>query len=52
MSSTYIIGDVHGNYNGLVESLQKMGWKENEDKLIFVGDLFHFSSKQKSGIKN
>lgn len=39
MSSTYIIGDVHGNYNGLVESLQKMGWKENEDRLIFVGDL-------------
>lgn len=39
MSSTYIIGDVHSNYNGLVESLQKMGWKENEDRLIFVGDL-------------
>lgn len=39
MSSTYVIGDVHGNYNGLVESLQKMGWKENEDRLIFVGDL-------------
>ena len=36
---TSIIGDVHGNYNGLVESLQKMGWKENEDRLIFVGDL-------------
>lgn len=39
MSNTYIIGDVHGNYNGLMKSLQDAGWKENEDKLIFVGDL-------------
>lgn len=39
MSNTYIIGDVHSNYNGLMKSLQDAGWKENEDKLIFVGDL-------------
>lgn len=39
MNDIYVVGDVHGNYKGLIASLAVAGWDEKNDKLIFVGDV-------------
>lgn len=36
--STYVIGDVHGNYKGLLQAIERSPLKEG-DTLIFLGDL-------------
>lgn len=35
---TYIIGDIHGNFDALSEVLSKSGVNIHKDKLIFLGD--------------
>ncbi len=37
--STYVIGDVHGCFNELRRLLEKINFKKDEDKIIFIGDL-------------
>jgi len=35
---TLIIGDIHGNFKGLIQCLEKSNYNSDEDKLIFLGD--------------
>ena len=37
--STYVIGDIHGCFDQLVDLLNKINYKKDEDKIILVGDL-------------
>jgi serine/threonine protein phosphatase 1 len=37
--NTYVIGDLHGGYRGLIECLHKVNFNYENDKLISVGDL-------------
>lgn len=39
MSKKYVIGDVHGNYKGLIQALDRSPYKIHEDTLISLGDL-------------
>ena len=36
---TLIVGDIHGCYDQLVRLLNKLDFRENEDRLISLGDL-------------
>ena len=36
---TYVIGDLHGGYQGLMQCLEKVNFDYENDKLISVGDL-------------
>ena len=36
---TYVIGDLHGGYRGLIQCLEKVNFDYENDKLISVGDL-------------
>ncbi len=45
---TYVVGDVHGHYDALIELVQKL---PNNAKLIFVGDLIDRGSQSKEVIK-
>lgn len=38
MSEIFVAGDIHGNYQGLMESLNAAGWQEG-DTIICVGDV-------------
>lgn len=38
MSEIFVAGDIHGNYQGLMESLNAAGWQEG-DTIICVGDI-------------
>ena len=35
----YFVGDIHGNFEGLRQALDAVGFKSNKDRLIAVGDL-------------
>lgn len=35
----FVLGDVHGNYKGLLQVLERSGFDYNEDQLIFLGDV-------------
>lgn len=39
MNDIYVVGDVHGDFKGLIEALIASNWDEKTDKLIFVGDV-------------
>lgn len=55
---TYVIGDLHGGYRGLMECLKKVNFDYENDKLISVGDLCdgwsetHLIIKELKKIKN
>lgn len=55
---TYVIGDLHGGYRGLIECLNKVNFEYENDKLISVGDLCdgwsetHLIIKELKKIKN
>lgn len=36
---TWVLGDVHGQYNALKQVLSRSGFKHDTDKLIFLGDV-------------
>lgn len=36
---SYVLGDLHGAYKALVQVLDKVGFDNQKDKLIFLGDL-------------
>lgn len=36
---TFVIGDVHGNYRGLLQCLERSGFDKENDKLISLGDI-------------
>lgn len=38
MSEFFVVGDIHGNYRGLIKSLNVAGWQEG-DTIICVGDI-------------
>lgn len=38
MNEIFVAGDIHGNYQGLMESLNAAGWQEG-DTIICVGDV-------------
>ena len=40
MSKTFIIGDIHGCYEELIELVDKLEINKEEDIIIFVGDYF------------
>jgi serine/threonine protein phosphatase 1 len=35
----FVIGDIHGNYNGLMQCLQRSGFDYKNDELISLGDV-------------
>lgn len=35
----YVVGDIHGNYKGLIEVLTKCNYNNEIDSLYFIGDL-------------
>jgi len=39
MSKAYVIGDLHGNYKGLIQAIDRSPFKVHEDTLISLGDL-------------
>lgn len=39
LPQTYVMGDLHSNYKGLIEALQKTNFDYENDILYFVGDL-------------
>lgn len=39
MSKIYVCGDIHGNYKGLVQAIERSPFKPQEDTLISLGDL-------------
>lgn len=39
MSKTFAIGDIHGNYRGLLQCLERSGFNNKEDTLISLGDV-------------
>jgi len=45
MHNTYIIGDVHGCYDELMDLLAHVGFNPQYDRLIFVGDLINRGPK-------
>lgn len=36
----YVLGDLHGNYKGLIQLLEKINFNYQVDVLYFIGDLF------------
>lgn len=36
---TLVIGDIHGNYNGLIQALERSNFNYNDDLLISLGDV-------------
>ncbi len=36
---TWVMGDIHGNYRGLVQCLERSGFNRKEDVLIQLGDI-------------
>lgn len=38
-NKTYVIGDLHGNFKALKRVLKKWHFRDNQDTLIFLGDL-------------
>lgn len=39
MSKIFAIGDIHGNYKGLLQCLERSGFNNEEDTLISLGDV-------------
>lgn len=39
MGRTIVVGDVHGCRSELERLLERLGWREEDDRLYFVGDL-------------
>lgn len=39
MGRTFVMGDIHGNYEGFKEALEKSPFNPEEDRLILLGDL-------------
>lgn len=39
MAKTFVLGDLHGNYKGLLQVLERSGFNYTEDQLIFLGDV-------------
>jgi serine/threonine protein phosphatase 1 len=37
---TFTLGDLHGNYRGLLQVLERSGFDKKKDRLIFLGDVF------------
>lgn len=36
---TFVLGDIHGNYKGLIQCTNRSGFNLEEDRLIFLGDV-------------
>jgi serine/threonine protein phosphatase 1 len=36
---TLVIGDIHGNYKGLLQCLERAGYNPNHDQIISLGDI-------------
>jgi serine/threonine protein phosphatase 1 len=55
---TYVIGDIHGGYRGLVECLKRVNFDYENDRLISIGDVCdgwsetHLVIKELKKIKN
>lgn len=43
---TYVLGDLHSNYRGLIQLFEKVNFNYNEDKLYFIGDIFDGGADQ------
>lgn len=39
IGTDYVVGDIHGNYNALMNLLKKIGFNFDKDRLFSVGDL-------------
>lgn len=39
MSKQYVIGDIHGNYKGLIQAIERSPFDPEKDTLISLGDL-------------
>ena len=42
--STYVMSDLHGEYDKFIQMLTKIGFS-NDDKLIIIGDIFDRGKK-------
>jgi serine/threonine protein phosphatase 1 len=39
MNKTFVIGDIHGSYKGLLQCIERSGFNNEEDTLICLGDI-------------
>lgn len=46
--ATYCIGDLHGNYEGLLKIVKKIDFDKNNDQIYILGDIF---DEEPNGIK-
>lgn len=45
MNRVFVLGDLHSNYKGLIQLLERVNFKVKEDTLYFIGDLFDGNGK-------
>jgi serine/threonine protein phosphatase 1 len=39
MAKRFVLGDIHGNFKGLLQVFERSGFNASEDQLIFLGDV-------------
>ncbi len=45
LQKTYVLGDLHNNYKGLMQLFEKVNFNPKNDALYFIGDIFEGTAK-------
>lgn len=51
INRTIVVGDIHGCFDELMELIEKVKWKKDEDQLILAGDLIDRGPKPKETVE-